>query len=110
MVNAGELRKKITVQSRSTTRDEYGGETQEWFDFATDIRAKVEPLSGREMVAAQTQQGETVARFSIRYRPGVTQSMRIVYGGKDWNIASIQDPEERHRELIITASTGLNKG
>jgi len=43
----GKLDKRITLQSRSATLDDYGQELNSWSDIAT-VWANVKPLGGRE--------------------------------------------------------------
>lgn len=106
---AGQLRHSITIQQLSTARDDYGGVVETWADFAT-VNASVQPLSGRELIAAQAAQSESRVKMSMRYIPGVTEAMRVSYGGKVYNITAVIDVDERHRELQIMAGTGLNQG
>lgn len=101
-IRAGKLRHKITIQKRSATTDEYGGESDVWTDFLT-VRASVEPLQGREFYASQQMQAETTIRFRIRYAAGITPQMRVSYGGRFFNISSIINPDEANHELHIMA-------
>ena len=109
-MKAGQLRHRITIQQLSTTRDDYGGGVEAWADFATDIPASVQPLSGRELIAAQAAMSTVTTKFGMRYIQGVTAAMRIVFGGEVYNMLPPIDPEMRHKELIIMAGTGLNQG
>ena len=109
-MRAGKLRHRIVLQAKSATTDEYGGPVEVWADVATNIPASVEPLSGRELVNAQTVNAEVTTRITMRYRAGVIAANRIVFEGKFYNLQSIVDPEMKHRELIIMASEGLNEG
>ncbi len=42
-------------------------------------------------------------RVTIRYRTGVKPANRLLYGKRIFNIRSVADPEEKHRELVIMA-------
>jgi SPP1 family predicted phage head-tail adaptor len=108
-LRTGRLRHKIIIQYRTATTDGYGGPVQVWTDYAT-VTAGVDSLSGREFLAAQAAQSEASVRFNMRYVTGVDAEMRIVYNGKLHNILNITDPEERHRELIILTTQGVNEG
>ena len=109
-MRAGKLRHRVTLSSKTATTDEYGGPVEVWTDVATNIPASVEPLSGRELVNAQTVNAEITTRITMRYRAGVIAANRITFDGKFYNLFSVVDPELRHRELIIMASEGLNGG
>lgn len=108
-MRAGSLRHQITIQAKSIGTDTYGGPTETWADVAT-VWAAVEPLSGRELTNAQAVYAETTTKITMRYRAGVIQATRIMFGGRYYNIQAIVDTEQRHRELIIMASEGLNEG
>ena len=108
-MSAGKYKQVVTLQNKTESTDSYGGTVYTWSDFAT-VRAKVRPLRGREMVAAQAAQSETTVMFYIRYIPGADSSMRIVYAGKNYDITGTVDIDERHREIEISTKTGLSEG
>ncbi len=101
-IRAGKLRHKITIQQRSTERDEYGGVPDAWTDVAT-VRASVEPLQGREFYASQQMQAEVTTRFRIRYRSGVKPAMRVRFNERSYDITSVINPDERNGELHLMA-------
>jgi len=108
-MSAGKYKSVVTIQSKSESTDTYGGTVYNWNDFAT-VRAKVRPLRGRELVAAQAVQSETQVMFYVRYIPGVETYMRIVCDGKFYDITAIVDVDYQHRELEISAKTGTSEG
>jgi SPP1 family predicted phage head-tail adaptor len=65
--------------------------------------ASVQPLKGRELIAAQATHSEVTTSFYTRYVAGIVPSMRIVYGGNVFDIFSVIDINEAHRELQIMA-------
>jgi len=109
-MRAGTLRHSIDIQSKALTTDAWGGAVESWTNFATGLRADVHPLSGRELIAAQAAQSETTTRFTTRYISGVTQGMRVVYGGKYYDISAAINVNEMDRELQIMATTGMSAG
>lgn len=108
-MRSGELRKRVTVQQRSTTQDAYGQPLTTWSDVCT-VWAAIEPMSGRELLAAAAVRSESTHTVLMRYRPGIVPAMRINYGGRIFNIASVLDENERHRQLTLICSEGLNDG
>jgi SPP1 family predicted phage head-tail adaptor len=106
---AGDYRKLVTIQQRSLTQDSYGGQSETWSDVMT-VWASIEPLSSRELMAAQAVQSETTHQIRIRYMPGITADMRAVYNGRYFNLARPLNTEERNIELVIPAIEGLNRG
>ena len=100
MTTAAIFRHRITLQELVTGQDEAGQPVQEWQDVAT-VWAAVEPLRGREYWAAAQVQSEVTTRIRIRYRSGVRPDMRVLYGGRVFNVTAVIDPEERHMELQL---------
>ena len=104
----GELRKRIEILEVVETRDGYGGITPSWIT-AYRAWAKVEDLTGRELYQAEQTSEQATARFTIRYRKefkndGLTSKMTILYQGKTYDIKSISDLEQAHREVEMMAT------
>lgn len=96
------MRRVITIRTNARTPDGMGGYTETPTDVA-NIPARVEPLEGRELLMAQQTGMERPHRFTIRYRVGMTGAKTIIYDSRTFDIHSVMDPEEKHRELVITA-------
>lgn len=96
----GEMRQRIALQAKTITKSE-GIPQESWTTVAT-IWATVADISGREYFQAQAVQSEATTRIKIRYRTGITPSVRVLYGSRIFNILSVIDKDERHRiiELI----------
>ena len=108
-MNAGKLRHRLIIQKRGEDQGAYGAMVETWEQVAV-IWAAIEPLQGREFIAAQSTQSETTGKIRIRYRSDVTTAMRGVFGEKIYNFLSIINQDQRNRELIIYTSEGLNEG
>lgn len=113
-MRAGDLRHRVTFQSRSLAADEFGARPLVWLDVAT-VWADVMPLSGRQLQAAQALNVEISHQILIRYQPQfagprAVAAMRIRYGDRIFSIHSSIDPDERHKSIQIMASEGLNDG
>lgn len=108
-MRAGELRHRITIQRAVEVSDDLKTPTVTWQDVAT-VWAAVEPLSGREYLLAQNVNAELTVRIRIRYRPGVTPGMRVLYNGRVFDIQAVIDVEERHRELQLMCKEILDNG
>jgi SPP1 family predicted phage head-tail adaptor len=99
----------VTIQQMVAAQDSYGSPTDQWEDVAT-VWASVEPLKGRELIAAQAVQAEIAGRIRLRYRPDVTTAHRVVFGNLIFNILSVINPAYRNRELELMTSEGVNNG
>ena len=111
-MRAGDLRHRIQFQELKPGVDP---ETQEpvpgvWVDVVK-AWAAIEPLSGREFIAAQAVQSEVVGRIVIRRRADITAQMRVLYRGQVFNIhAVLPDPKSGLEYLTLPYSEGVNDG
>lgn len=112
-MKAGDLRHPIEIQHKVSVRDPGSGEFGEpfWQPFA-NTWAAVEPLSARDLIAAQAAQSEATARVVIRYRSGVLPMMRIVHRGELYSIEGppLEDAESGRDYLTILVSKGVKDG
>ena len=107
----GKLRHRVTLQRNDETQDtDTGAMLQAWVDVAT-VLASVEPLSGREFVAAQAVQSNVSVRIVVRYRAGITPAMRLIHAGQIHNIAGVLPDQDSGREyLTLMCGQGENNG
>ena len=102
MPSIGEMQQRVTVQTKTRGAADgaggYGAET--WATFLTGW-AKVDPKSGREIVAAD----QVVHRIShivtLRARPGVTTAMRVLFDGRYMAILAAREILEGGRWLEL---------
>jgi SPP1 family predicted phage head-tail adaptor len=109
---AGRLRHRVSIEALVSGLDSDGATEEEWVDqVGRLLPAEIVALSGRELVAAQAAHSEVVTRIRIRYRPGVTASMRVVHRGTAYDIAAVvQDPDSGRRWLTLHCKSGVNAG
>ena len=104
MIDPGKMRHRITFQQFTGEQDSFGDPLQadddNWVDVVSPWAA-IDPVSGREFYAAEQSQSEVSHKIRCRYYPGLTTDMRIKYGKRIFQIASIIDWEERHQSLLI---------
>ena len=101
-MRAGRLRHRITIQEPASTVGGLGEKLKSWADVAT-VWAAIEPLRGREFFESHQRESEATTVITIRYRSGLTHSMRINFGSKYYKIDDILNPDERNRYLEIIA-------
>ena len=68
------------------------------------VRAYVSPATGREYDESQKIRAETTYNVVTRYFNGIESNMKILYGAKVFDIVSVLDINESHRELKIVCS------
>ena len=99
-MEAGSLRKRITIQKKSVAKNSYGEEVITWVTHC-QAWAQIEPLSGREFLEARQIQAEGMVRFTLRYQDGIVPEMRVLFGTRTFNIQSVIHVEERGREIQL---------
>lgn len=99
-MKAGKLRHQITIERFTSGQDEFGQPIEAWETVGT-VAAAVEPLKGREFIAAQAAQSEVTTRIRLRYLAGITAADRITHGGTVYNVLSIIDKDMRNIELEL---------
>ena len=98
----GDLRERIMIKQITTTSDSAGGFTDSGSSALATVWAAVEPLSGRELLAAMQAQSEITVRVRMRYRSDITSAMQILHGAKVYEIVSPPiDVDGRRRELEL---------
>jgi SPP1 family predicted phage head-tail adaptor len=107
-MRAGELRHRLTIQQNSgAVQDAYGVTAPSWVTWAT-VWGAIEWLSGEEAMIAQQVRGTRGARIRIRYRPGLTPQMRIlfVHAGliHTFDIVGDLSTLEADEEIVLTCS------
>lgn len=105
-MQAGKLRHRVTFERLTKTRGASGGEKNEWVTVAV-VWARVQPLSGKYLFAAQQNHSEVTGTIDIRYRADINAELRAVYESKIYSIHAVIDPELRHKELKLMVSEGV---
>ncbi len=100
-MRAGQLRHKVTLQSLGARVDDgYGGGTIRVSDVA-EVWAAIEPLTGEERLEVGQFDASISHRIRIRYYAGIRPHWTIKYGTRVFDIKSVADKEERHREIEL---------
>jgi len=99
-MRAGDLRQRVTIQSKTAVQNSFGEEVITWVDLAT-VWASVEPLRGREFLDGKMLTAEITTRIRIRERDGISPEMRAVFGSKIYDILAVVHIEEREREIDL---------
>ena len=100
-MQAGKLDQRISVERLQGGFDELGQPLPDTWAPLFTCWAAVEPLTGREYLAAQALQSEVTARIRMRFRPWMTAEDRVIHDGTTYNIVSLVDVRSGHRELVL---------
>jgi SPP1 family predicted phage head-tail adaptor len=113
-MDIGRFDKRITIQKRSATLDDYGQEINSWSDVAT-VWANVKPISGREKLKAGQVDSILTHTVAVRYNPAfmpprTVDAWRIVYDGRYFNITASMDMDEASKYIIFDCTEGSIDG
>lgn len=100
-MRAGLLRHKVTLQKLGERVDDGAGGGSIPFEDVADVWAHIHPLAGSELLRAGQFDATLSHRISIRYYPGIHPSWRVKYGTRVFDIKSVADLDERHREIEL---------
>ena len=100
-MKAGQLDQRVTVERLSGGVDELDQPLPDTWAPLFTCWAAVEPLAGREYLAAAALLSEVTARIRMRYRPGITAADRVIHDGKVYGITSVADVHSSRRELQL---------
>lgn len=98
----GVLRERLGIAQADETADAEGQPVKVWSGF-TAVWARAEFLMGRELEAMQKINTEIALRFTVRYRTGITETMRVSWRNESWNIhAILPDERKEYMQLLVS--------
>lgn len=96
----GRLKHRITFQELINTKNEYGELENNWNDTLT-VWAEVRPTSGKSFFNAKQVNSEISHSVYIRYRKGLSPSMRIKFKERTFEILYIMNVNENNTLMQI---------
>jgi SPP1 family predicted phage head-tail adaptor len=107
-VRAGKLNRRIRIQEQSLSVDDYGQQIETWADIAI-VWASIRPVkttSAREKVKAFELSPDITHEITVRYNANflpasITDSRRIVYQSRVYNIAAAYDIDEDRKSIVF---------
>jgi SPP1 family predicted phage head-tail adaptor len=118
-MRAGDLRRRIDIQSRASTKDTFGQQVTTWSTLLAAVPAQIEALQGRELVAAQAMNSEITHQITVRYHPLLADhrkvaGMRAIYVNagviRIMELLAGINVDERNRAIQIPCREGLTEG
>jgi SPP1 family predicted phage head-tail adaptor len=104
-MRAGPLDRRITIQGKVVTHNEYGEEIVTWSTVATVWAQKIENR-GQERFAAQQFVGKSAKTFKIRWSTAVaavTTEHRVTFDGRQHDIQDVRELGRREGiEIDVT--------
>ncbi len=99
-MNPGRLDQRVTLLRKEHRENELGQDVLEWVSWKT-VWAEVAPATGRELVEAQRIRSEQVYTITIRYLPGMTTAMRVLWQGRTLGITAVPDAGPRSAYISL---------
>ncbi|MCM3599006.1 phage head closure protein [Metabacillus idriensis] len=107
-LSSGQFRHRITFQNPPNPDDtnENGFPVGNW-ENVISVWAMNKTVSGREYFQAAATQNDRTSRWIIRFHPGLSEDMRIVFEGKYFEIEAILTDDELKNTLTIVSKEVL---
>lgn len=86
----GNLDRRITIQEKVITTNDYGEEVVTWTDTTT-VWASIKYKSGNERTSAEQLVAMNMVVFQVRYLSWLTEEHRIVYRDDNYDILWISE-------------------
>lgn len=99
-LTAGQLRHRVTLQTRTDAQDDFGEAVPTWGDLAT-VWGLVEPLTGREREQAEGLESTVDHRITIRHRADLDARARAQYNGRTFEFVAVYPDEVNARTTIM---------
>ena len=101
-MSAGKRNRLVTIQRRVTSATDTGSRNVSWETFAQVYAEKRDSKTGAsENTMSSTQYPILRVEWVIRFLPGITPSMRVVYEGETWEIINIADDSFRRDYKVL---------
>jgi SPP1 family predicted phage head-tail adaptor len=117
---AGRLRHRIAIKQQVIVTNSNGDQEKDWVavnSASSDGKffAAIEPLSSRELLAAEKSNSEVTCKIVMRYDPRIVASMRAEHSDGTtttiYNLsAPIRDPDSGLEWMTLPATALLNQG
>jgi SPP1 family predicted phage head-tail adaptor len=108
-MRAGALNRRVRIEKRQAAQDESGGPADAWVELAT-VWASILFLNGREFATSGSEASAASASIRVRWRTDVDATMRVIHGGRIFNVQAVLPDEACHEHVDLACSTGLNGG
>lgn len=96
----GNLRHLVSIKTATNASDGRGGSTQTP-STQTTAWARIEPLSGRELMQLGALSSTVTHRVTIRYQSGILPKMTITWGSRTFQISSVRTVDEELRWTVL---------
>lgn len=110
-MKAGKLRHRLVIERPENIRDPLSGGYEKAWVIHKAVWAAFEPLSVRDLLAAQANQSQITARITLRYRDDIDSTMRTQFRDKYYYFEGVlADSKSGLEYLTIPVREGLADG
>jgi SPP1 family predicted phage head-tail adaptor len=99
-MQAGRLDRRILIQNKAAMRNARGEEIVGWVDLVTTW-AGVKVVGGGEEFRTDQRANRQRTQFTIRWRPDLAPTCRVIYEGQSYEITNVGEGEGRRQELQL---------
>lgn len=108
-LSASKLIHSAAIYTESKVADGIGGFTRAWVLLDT-VKCRFTPKRGKEVLLQERIKNPITHEVIMRYRDDFNHNAKLVYDGREFNIKSVIDINERKRWLSIDALENVNIG
>ena len=112
-MRAGQLRHRITIDSKtavSPSLNNIGEADTTWTTFHTCWASIKAAGRGKEQIAAEAIESNVDTEIFLRYHAGVLAGMRVLHGTQYYDIAWVDNKDERNQMLTLHCTRGNSRG
>lgn len=102
-IRIGSLNKRIFLSTQTITQSTIGANMDSNITIGDYLWAMVETFRGDTTFDGTTIVNVATHKFTIRWRPDVTQEFMIVFQGETYNITDVENYDERNQFIILKA-------
>lgn len=112
-MRTGRLRQVVVVQRKISASPQQlpeGEDDTSWQDYVTGVSAEWVTLSGNSLFAAQQHHSEVRGIWRVRWRDGITASMRVVHNSLYYDILFVPplDKDGHKWSMELQCSQGVS--
>lgn len=118
-MSAGRLNRRVTIERRGTTPDDYGNVQSGWSALLSSEPAEIRPIRASSASAETVDAGAMVAvglvEILVRYSSATaeirtTDRLKNLRSGEIFNIRAIEQPDMRGKFLRLVCQAGVADG
>lgn len=109
-MKAGELRHRGSIQLNQAVQSSLGDYGPPDWQEVSERWMQIQPIVGRELMAAMAEKSGVTHRIVMRYYAGLTPQHRIVHAGVIYEIIDVKHIDMNYKKTEVQARTGVSNG